>query len=170
MGARSGGRAVALQLLFALDATGQLDADARATLDVDAALTRYWRAFEDTEVQTEPIDPDARAFAEALVRDFVPRADAIDEAIRKASTQWRLERMPRVDRNVVRLAAFELIARPDVPRAVSIDEAVELAKHFGGEDSAAFVNGVLERIADDAGRQEPRRPKDAQPRGRRRGQ
>jgi len=167
MGARSGGRAVALQLLYSLDAMGELAADRRVTLDADAALARYWRSFEDAEAQADESDPESRAFAESLVRDLLPHADAVDEAIRKASTQWRLERMPRVDRNVVRIAAFELLFRREVPRAVSIDEAVELAKRFGGEDSAAFVNGVLERIADDAGRSEPRRPHDA-PRGRRR--
>lgn len=169
MGARSGGRAVALQILFALDATGRLDPAVRETLDLDDAIARYWRAFEDGEAQATTVDPESRAFAETLVRDFVPRIDAVDEAIRKASTQWRLERMPRVDRNVVRIAAFEIIARPEVPRAVAIDEAVELAKHFGGEDSAAFVNGVLEKIADDAGRVEPRRGKEAPARGKRRG-
>ena len=60
--------------------------------------------------------------------------------------------MPRVDRNVVRIGAFELIERQGTPRAVAIDEAVELAKRFGGDESARFVNGVLERVADEAGR------------------
>ena len=157
MGARSGGRAVALQVLFALDAIGALDADRRATLDVDGALARYWASFEDAEAQAEGFEPDARVFGDALVRDLVARFDEVDAAIRKCSTNWRVERMPRVDRNVARIGSFELIARPEVPRAVIIDEAVELAKRFGGDESAKFVNGVLERVADEAGRGESQR-------------
>ncbi|HEY3236115.1 MAG TPA: transcription antitermination factor NusB, partial [Polyangiaceae bacterium] len=65
---------------------------------------------------------------------------------------WRLERMTRVDRNVLRIGAWELLSRSDVPRAVILDEAVELAKRYGTEESGAFVNGVLDRIADDCGR------------------
>jgi N utilization substance protein B len=165
MGARTSGRAVTLHVLFALDeaasagvstAAGGAEAGAGSGVvvlpDVDAALSRYFRSFEDGEVHEDGIEPDARAFAEAMVRELVGASPRIDEAIRKASAHWRLERMPRVDRNVVRIGAFELLERPGTPRAVVIDEAVELAKRFGGEDSARFVNGLLERIADEAGR------------------
>ena len=169
MGARSGGRAVALHVLFALDATGALEESARASLDLDATLARYWQSFEDAEAQAEELDPEARVFADAMVRALVEKLTAVDEALRKASTNWRLERMPRVDRNVARIGVFELIARADVPRAVAIDEAVELAKRFGGDDSAKFVNGVLERVADEAGRLEPRASPSQPPRHRRRG-
>jgi N utilization substance protein B len=143
-------------MLFGLDAAGVLDGDARATLDVAASIARYWLAFEDGDAQAEPIDPDARAFADALVSELVPRLDEIDGALKTASANWRLERMPRVDRNVLRIGAFELLSRTDTPRAVAIDEAVELAKRFGGDESPKFVNGLLERVADDAGRAEPR--------------
>jgi transcription antitermination protein NusB len=159
MGARSGGRAIALQVLFGLDATGALDEGRRAApgaLDIDAILQRYWLSFEDAEAQADDVDPEARTFADGLIREVVGKLDAVDEALRKASTNWRLERMPRVDRNVARIGTYELIARPDVPRAVAIDEAVELAKRYGGDESAKFVNGVLERVADEAGRAEPR--------------
>ncbi len=115
-------------------------------------MLAYFRSFEDPEVHADGVEPDARAFAEGLLRDLLPLLPKIDDCIRKASANWRLERMPRVDRNVVRIGAFELIERPGTPRAVAIDEAVELAKHFGGDDSARFVNGVLERVADEAGR------------------
>jgi N utilization substance protein B len=77
---------------------------------------------------------------------------AVDEAIRKASTNWRIERMARVDRNVLRLGAWELIHHTEVPRAVILDEAVELAKRYGSEESGAFVNGVLDRVAENLGR------------------
>jgi N utilization substance protein B len=161
MGARTGGRAVALQVLYGLDAAGFLEGDRRRTLDVDQAIAGYFKAFEDPDAQAEEIDPEARTFAESLLRDLSTRIDAVDEAIKKASTNWRLERMPRVDRNVLRLGALELIGR-DTPRPVVIDEAVELAKRYGGDESAKFVNGILERIADDAGRPRedgPRKPK-----------
>lgn len=157
MGARSGGRAIALQVLFALDAEGALDEAVRDRLDVEAALKRYWRSFEDAEAQEGPVDPDARRFADEIAREAGDRLGEIDEAIRKASKNWRLERMPRVDRNVIRLGALELLRHRETPRAVAIDEAVELAKRYGGEESTKFVNGVLERIADDSGRVEARR-------------
>ncbi|GAC1525921.1 MAG: transcription antitermination factor NusB [Polyangiales bacterium] len=156
MGARTGGRAIALQMLYGLDAAGSRDAEARPTLDVDAMLLRYWRAFEDSEAQNETVDPESRAFAETLVRALLARLDAVDTALRAASTHWRLERMPRVDRNVARIGAFELVVHRDTPRAVAIDEAVELGKRFGGDETAKFVNGVLERVADAARPDEPR--------------
>ena len=151
-----------MQVLFGLDAMGALDPDARERLDADAILKRYWWAFEDADAQPEPLDPDARAFADTLTTDLLARIDVVDGAIKKASANWRMERMPRVDRNVLRIGAFELIARWDTPRAVTIDEAVELAKRFGGEETPKFVNGLLEKIADEAGRNEQRlggRPK-----------
>ncbi len=74
--------------------------------------------------------------------------------------------MTRVDRNLLRLGAWELVKKPDVPRAVVLDEAVELAKRFGTEESGAFVNGVLDRIADDCGRaDEPKEPAAPPPAG-----
>lgn len=166
MGARTGGRAVALQVLYGLDAAGMLEGDRRRTIDADQAIAQYFRAFEDPDAQAEEFDPEARAFAQSLLRDLVPRIDEVDEAIRKASTNWRLERMPRVDRNLLRVAALELLARPDVPRAVAIDEAVELAKRYGGDESQKFVNGILERVADETGRSREDRPSRRPPRRR----
>jgi N utilization substance protein B len=72
---------------------------------------------------------------------------ALDALIEQHSQNWRIERMQRVDRNVLRLGVFELQHRVDIPRKVTINEAIELAKLFGTEDSAAFINGVLDRIA-----------------------
>jgi N utilization substance protein B len=74
------------------------------------------------------------------------RAD-LDELIEAHSHNWRLERMARVDRNVLRLGTFELKYRPDIPRKVTINEAIELGKRFGNEESAAFINGLLDRLA-----------------------
>jgi len=72
----------------------------------------------------------------------------------RASANWRIERMARVDRNVLRLGAWELLHRRDVPRAVVLDEAIEIAKAFGTDESSAFVNGVLNRIAETVGRKD----------------
>jgi N utilization substance protein B len=135
MGARSLGRESALQMLFAMEAGGG---------SPERVIAAYWRET--------PGDPEGRDFADAAVRGVSDDLDKIDEVIRKASTNWRLERMARVDRNVVRLGAWELMRSADVPRAVILDESVELAKKFGSEDSGAFVNGVLDRVATDVGR------------------
>ncbi len=125
-------------ILFGVDATGE---------DAERALTDFFRHVAPTsEIEA---DAEARAYTEELVRGVAAELTAIDAAIGKASTHWRLERMPRVDRNILRIAAWEL--RRDVGRAVVIDEAVELAKRFGNEGSGSFVNGVLTKIADDAG-------------------
>ncbi len=137
MGARSSSRESALQMLFALEASGG---------SADRAITSYWRET--------PGEPEARAYADEAVHGVTDRLAKIDEIIRKASTNWRLERMARVDRNVLRLGTWELLFGEKVPRAVILDEAVELAKRFGSEESGAFVNGVLDRIATDVGRSE----------------
>lgn len=135
MGARTSGREAALQMLFALEASGNT---------AEQVIASYWREM--------PGDPEGREYADEAVRGTERDLAAIDEVIRKASTNWRLERMTRVDRNVLRLGTWELLRSPGVPRAVILDEAVELAKRFGSEESSAFVNGVLDKIADDLGR------------------
>lgn len=135
MGARTSGRESALQMLFAAEAGGG---------SAERVIATYWRET--------PGDPEGRAYADGVVRGVLGDLVGVDETIRKASTNWRLERMARVDRNVLRLGAWELKKSAEVPRAVILDEAVELAKRFGSEDSGAFVNGVLDRIAEDLGR------------------
>ena len=135
MGARSSGRESALQMLFAHEASGRT---------AQQVISLYWRET--------PGDPDGREYADAVVHGVIGDLALVDETVRKASTNWRLERMARVDRNVLRLGAWELLKIRDVPRAVILDEAVELAKRFGSEESGAFVNGVLDRVAEDLGR------------------
>lgn len=114
------------------------------TTDTAAAIRAYWREFD--------ADPEGREYADNAVTGVMSSLERIDELIRRSSTNWRLERMARVDRNLLRIATWEIITQTEVPRAVIIDEAVELAKRFGGEDSGAFVNGVLDRIAEECGR------------------
>jgi N utilization substance protein B len=137
MGARTTAREAALQMLYAVEAAGA---------DVERAIADFWREL--------PGDAEGRAYADEVVRGAAAELEAVDEQIRKASQHWRVERMTRIDRNVLRLGAFELMFKPDVPRAVILDEAVELAKRFGTEESSAFVNGVLDRIADMCGRKD----------------
>lgn len=93
-----------------------------------------------------PGEPAARSFAEHLVEVVLRRREEIDEAIRRVSDNWKLERMGTVDRNVLRLALAELLEDRETPAAVILDEAIEVAKRFGGEESGHFVNGVLDAL------------------------
>jgi len=136
MGARRSGREAALQMLFQLEGSG---------VSADQAVALYWRTFEDA-------DPEGKPYADTIVRGVADNLDAIDKKVAAASQNWRLERMSRVDRNLLRLGTWELMFRTDVPRAVILDEAVELAKSFGTDESSSFVNGVLDRIAENLGR------------------
>jgi N utilization substance protein B len=89
---------------------------------------------------------EALEYARTLVRGTLSHLDEIDELIRKQAEHWRLERMPTVDRNILRLATYEFLYETDVPKLVILDEAIELAKEFGTEQSGRFVNGVLDGI------------------------
>jgi N utilization substance protein B len=125
MGARTTAREAALQMLYALEAGGAPS---------EQVIRDFWREL--------PGDAEGRAYADEIVRGVHSELEQTDERIRAASRNWRLER----------IGAWELLRRPDVPRAVILDEAVELAKRYGASESSAFVNGVLDRIADDCGR------------------
>ena len=137
-GIRSTGRAYALQLLYARDGDPETD--------VTGAAVSWADMFE------LEIDPQAQLFARELVDAATTRGKEIDELIAASSKNWRIDRMSRVDRNILRLGACELLAFRDVPVKVVINEAVELAKRFGTAESSAFVNGVLDRIASAVGR------------------
>jgi transcription antitermination protein NusB len=137
-GTRRSGRAYALQLLYARDGDAATDV---------AELAPRWAS----ELEVE-IDPAALAFARDLVAAATTHAVRVDELIAAASKNWRIDRMSRVDRNLLRLGASELVAFHDVPVKVVINEAIELAKRFGTAESSAFVNGVLDRIASAVGR------------------
>ena len=88
----------------------------------------------------------ALEYAKSLVRGTLEHLDQIDKLIRQQAEHWRLERMPPVDRNILRLAVYEFLFEMDVPKLVILDEAIELAKEFGTEQSGRFVNGVLDGI------------------------
>jgi transcription antitermination protein NusB len=137
-GSRRRGRGYALQVLYARDVE-------RGT-DVGAALEGWRESFE------LDVDDAARGFAGELVDATVADQPGIDEVIAASSRNWRLERMSRVDRNILRIAVAELRNFPQTPVKVVINEAVELAKRYGSAESPAFVNGILDRIAAALGR------------------
>ena len=87
-----------------------------------------------------------QSFAEELVLGVYENKKNLDDVIRKSSKNWKLERMSRTDRSILRLGAFEILFRQDIPPKVSIDEAVELGKKYGTDDSGAFINGILDNI------------------------
>jgi N utilization substance protein B len=91
-------------------------------------------------------------FADELVSGTLDRLAEIDEVIGRASLKWDIGRMAIVDRNILRLATFELLSADDTPSRVILNEAIELAKSFGGDESGTFINGVLDRIREDMGR------------------
>ncbi|MBI5559675.1 MAG: transcription antitermination factor NusB [Deltaproteobacteria bacterium] len=95
------------------------------------------------------LTPEAREYGEALFFGAVDRREEINRVIEGYSKNWTVERMPVIDRNVLRIAVYELLYCPGVPYRVVIDEAVELAKRFGSGDSGAFVNGILDSLAKD---------------------
>jgi len=138
MGSRRKGREAALRILYFMDVS-----HASGT----QAIKSYWGYLCADDEGSEQVD-----FANELVRGYAEHEDEVDEIIRSASHHWRLERMPIVDRNVLRVAIVELREMGDIPKRVTLNEAVELAKRFGSEGSGSFVNGVLDRIATELGK------------------
>lgn len=145
MGSRRRAREFALQALYNADVSG---------VTVEDALASLWTGLIEGEGvgDQRPADTAEVEFAKRMALGVVSRKDQIDDLIEQCSTNWRLARMPVVDRNVLRIASFELLGCDDIPPTVSINEAVELAKRFGTAESRAFVNGIVDRLARNAGR------------------
>ncbi|MEP6937081.1 MAG: transcription antitermination factor NusB [Chthoniobacterales bacterium] len=99
-----------------------------------------------------PATPRVREFAQPLIDGMATHLPEIDERIRRYSANFDFKRISPVDRNVLRLAIYEMLHRDDIPPVVSINEAIELAKMYGGPDSGRFVNGILDRVKDDLSR------------------
>ena len=129
MGQRHQARRLALQFLYQLDATGE---------ELEPALERFRLAFG--------LDPKLADFFLRLIHGVAEHRDSLDEMIQSRSHNWRVARMAKVDRNILRLAVYELAFCKDVPDKVAINEAIELAKDFGTEESGSFINGVLDSI------------------------
>jgi len=136
MGARRTGRERALQALYQME---------MGPLEPKAALEVAWASS--AEEGTAKAKADARSFALQLVEGVGGHKEEIDRLIEEHSHNWRLDRMTKVDRSVLRVAVYELRYRDDIPKKVTLNEAVELGKRFGTEESSAFINGVLDRIA-----------------------
>lgn len=129
MSLRRKGREFALQMLFQVDMTDQQPQE---------VLSLFW--------QSHTVGDDVKQFAEDLFQGTVGVRPRLDTLLAHISSHWRLDRMPVVDRNLLRLALYEMLFQPDTPRVVVIDEAIEIAKRFGSEDSGQFINGVLDQL------------------------
>lgn len=129
---RRTGRERALQALYQIDLAGTEPA---------AALTA---AFAADDQRTEQA---TQEFAQRLVKGVVAHLAELDALVQKHSLNWRVERMSKIDRNVLRLAAFELVHEAETPGRVVLNEATELGKQYGSEESSAFINAILDKIA-----------------------
>ena len=154
MGKRREARERAVQFLF------QHDLNPPENLELE--LSQFWNsqrtaAFEEekgasTWGETVELPPptvdeaETRLFAEPLIRGVLEQRDAIDEHIKKHCKNWDFHRIAAVDRNIMRLAIFEMLHREDIPPVVSINEAVDIAKKFSTQDSGKFVNGILDKV------------------------
>jgi N utilization substance protein B len=144
MGSRRRSREIALQTLYALEL-------GRRSLD-EALQDMRERVGEPSGDGDDLADMvrgggEVQDFAEKLVRGVMTHREAIDALVGHCSTNWKIARMAAVDRNLLRLATYELLHLEDIPTKVTLNEAIEIAKRYGTADSSAFINGILDRIA-----------------------
>jgi N utilization substance protein B len=154
MGKRREARERAVQFLF--------QHDLNPPEDLEKALEQFWQsqrsaaiagekgvATWNEPVETPPATPDEaamRLFADPLIRGALEHRDEADEIITRHAINWELRRIAAVDRNILRLAIYEMLHRDDIPPVVSINEAVDIAKKFSTQDSGKFVNGILDKV------------------------
>jgi N utilization substance protein B len=158
-GKRRTAREMAVQMLYQSDLGGSPLPQIFRVFDLSEYLAREEAADKKRERAADAV-VDERAefarrkrrveeaflYAQELVRGTVDHLERIDELIRSQADNWRLERMPAVDRNILRLAIFEMLHERETPKLVVVDEAIELAKKFGSEQSGRFVNGLLDGL------------------------
>jgi N utilization substance protein B len=139
---------MAVQMLYQSDLGGSPLPHIFNTFDLSEYLAREAAAAEPglDHVRNRKRVDEAFQYAQELVRGCVAHLEKIDELIRSQADNWRLERMPAVDRNILRLAIYEMLVEKDTPKLVVLDEAIELAKKFGSEQSGRFVNGLLDGL------------------------
>lgn len=130
MGNRRKAREAALQILFPID---------MGTFSPQDLFPLYWKE--------NPEEADTIDFAEQLVLGVTHNLKEIDALLETHSTHWKLSRMPIVDRNILRIAVYEVLHCEDIPKSVTLNEAIDIGKKFGTEDSGAFINGVLDNLA-----------------------
>lgn len=129
MGSRRKARECALQILFELEFSPD---------QLEEILKDYWAA--------QPVKAEVKEYATWLVEGLWQHRAEIDRTIEQASEHWRLDRMAMVDRNILRMAVFELLFEKTLPPPIIIDEAIEVARKFSGDEAAVFVNGILDGI------------------------
>lgn len=129
---RSQAREFALQALYQIDITGDAAGE---------ALANFWQAYSPEEISGE-----VRDFTEQLTKGARENLKLIDDKITHYATNWQLKRMAVVDRNILRMGAYELLFCGDIPPKVAINEAVELAKKYSGIEAGKFVNAILDKI------------------------
>lgn len=117
--------------------------------NTDHWLSQFWEAH--------PVSPDSKQFAETLFAGVVERQRELDRVIGARATNWKVSRMPIVDRNILRAALYEMLWLPDVPAKVTVNEAIELAKKFADDEAKSFINGVLDKILKEDPRLESKR-------------
>jgi transcription antitermination protein NusB len=130
-GTRRKSRELAMQMLFQADVGKQTPDQVRAT---------FWKSVDD-------VDPEVRGFAEDLFNSSLAHQEQIDELLVANSRHWRLERMPAVDRNLLRMAVGEMLAFKSTPFPIVINEALEIARRYSAPESINFLNGILDAIA-----------------------
>jgi len=135
MGARREGREAAVQFLYQRDLNAGTNTE---TVD------EFW--------ELRPATKRVREYGMAIAEGVLAHQADIDERIRQTASNYDLHRIAAVDRNILRIAIFEMLFCPDVPPVVSINEAIEIAKRFGSDESGRFVNGILDRIRGDLNR------------------
>lgn len=135
MGKRREGREAAVQFLYQLDLNGR---------DLTATPLDFWslRSAPGANLPAEKM----QAFTAELVQGVSGKLTEIDERIRKLAANYELHRIAAVDRNILRVAIYEMLYCPEVPPVVSINEAIEIAKRFGSDESGRFVNGILDKV------------------------
>jgi N utilization substance protein B len=131
MGSRRKARESAMQLLYQYDFTRQ---------PIDELLRTYWQNLR------EGVDEDVQCYANRLVKGALERLDEIDQRIAEHATHWRLPRMASVDRNILRIAVYEMLYEPETPKVVVIDEAIEIARRYSSYEATQFINGLLDAI------------------------
>jgi len=128
---RTRAREYALKVLYAIDITGD---------DPEKCIDVFWK-------DNDEFDKEVRKFTDDVVLGFHKNRELIDKIITAHTTNWQLKRMAVIDRNVLRIAAYELLFCGDIPPKVAINEAIDIVKKYGDKDSGKFVNGVLDKIS-----------------------
>ncbi len=123
-------RESALKILYAIDITKE---------DPDECINNYW-------LSQDKINVEVKNFADDIVSGVCNNMARIDSVVSKSATNWELDRMAVIDRNILRIGTYELLYMEDIPPKVAINEAIDIAKRYGDKDSGKFVNGVLDKI------------------------